>query len=151
MPAVRVYVPAGRAELDEFATTGVLSAGPGTPREAYAVTPGLARVGGGHDLETLEYSAFCDAVEAAGRRRGAAGDRRVVVAADADRDWVVPREGTPISRIVLTGGLPLSRVASFHIDEEAGAGDPSLGASDAADDLLWYDVTEFDEVRGLLG
>ena len=122
MPAVRVYVPAGRAELDELATTGELSAGRGTPREAYAVTPALAEAGAGHDQEDLEYTAFCDAVDAAGRRRVAPGDRRVVVAADAEPQWVVARGGTPVSRVVLTSGVPLGRIASFHIDEDAHAG-----------------------------
>jgi hypothetical protein len=35
-------------------------------------------------------------------------------------------------------------VASFHVDEEPGA------PADRTTDLLWYDVTEIDEVSGLL-
>lgn len=144
MPVVRVYLPVGRADLAELASSGTLSAGRGAPREAYLVTPGLEAAGGSHDSEDLEYTAFGDAVEAAGRRRDAPGDRRVVAAADADPEWVVPREGTPVTRVALTTGLARSRIAAFHIDEKP-------GAHDGTDDLLWYDVTEFDEVRALLG
>ncbi|MDN5790784.1 MAG: hypothetical protein L0H25_07940, partial [Micrococcales bacterium] len=81
---------------------------------------------------------------AAERQRLIPGDRRVIAAADAESGWVVPREGTPVTRVVLTTGLPRSRFASFHIDERSGAHGDAGG-------LLWYDVTEFDEVRALLG
>jgi hypothetical protein len=145
MPVVRVYVPVGRTELDELATTGTLPAGPGAPREAYAVTPGLEEAAPGLDMEDLEYAAFSDAVAAASAARSAVGQRRVVAAADADAGWVAPRGGNPVSRVVLTAPLPLSRVASFHIDEEG------AGSDDEADELLWYDVTELDDVRSLVG
>jgi hypothetical protein len=145
MPVVRVYVPLGRSDLDELATAGGLPAGPGAPRTAYAVTPGLEEAAPGLDVEDLEYAAFSDAVAAAGGARSAAGHRRVVAAADADTGWVAPRGGNPVSRVVLTAPLPLSRVASFHIDDEGAGGD------DEADELLWYDVTELDDVRSLVG
>ena len=144
MPVVRVYVPVGRSELAELAETGALSAGPGMPRPAHAVTTDLHRAGAGHDLEDLEYTAFCDAVDAAGAARAVPGDRRVVLSADADPESVVERGRTgAVTQVVLTAALPLSRLASLHVDEGAGAG--------ADDDLLWYDATELDEVRRLLG
>ena len=145
MPVVRVYVPVGLTELDQLATTGGLPAGPGTPRMAYAVTPGLEESAPGLDVEDLEYAAFSDAVAAASGSRSAAGHRRVVAAADADSAWIAPRGGSPVSRVVLTAPLPLSRVASFHID------DVGAGPDDEADELLWYDVTELDDVRALVG
>ncbi len=153
MPVVRVYVPVGRDDLEHLVASGVLAAGPGTPREGYAVTSGLEESAVGHDLDDLEYAAFSDAVAASGRRRSTPSDRRVVVSADAAPEWVVPREGEPVTRVVLMADLPLARIASFHIDEDAGA---SGAAGEAvgegeADDLLWYDVTEFDDVRELLG
>jgi len=144
MPVVRVYVPVGRAELDELATAGSLPGGPGMPRAAYAVTPALERSAPGLDVEGLEYAAFSDAVAAAGDARTSAGHRRVVVAADADAGWVAPRGENPVSGVAVTAPLPLSRVASFHIDE-------GVGADEEADELLWYDVTELDDVRSLLG
>jgi hypothetical protein len=143
VPVVRVYLPLGRDGLEELAGSGSLSAGPGTPRVAYAVTPALEASAPGHDVEDLEYAAFSDAVAAAGALREVPRHRRVVAAADADASCVVPREGRPVSRVVVTGPLPLSRVASFHVDDEISVGVPD----DEADELLWYDVTELDDVR----
>jgi hypothetical protein len=142
MPVVRVYVPLGRDGLEELVSAGALAAGPGTPRPAYAVTPGLERAAPGLDVEDLEYAAFSDAVEAAGGLRAAPADRRVVASADADAAWVAPREGNPVTKVVLTATVPLSRVASFHVDDEVTA-----GVDEEADELLWYDVTELDDVR----
>ncbi|MGO4662132.1 hypothetical protein AB4Z14_09705 [Terrabacter sp. 2TAF16] len=146
MPVVRVYVPLGRAGLEELATAGALAAGPGTPRTAYAVTSGLEQAAPGLDVEDLEYAAFSDAVEAAAGLRSVRSDRRVVASADADATWVSPRDGAPVSKVVLTAPLPLSRVASFHIDDEV-TGD----VDEEADELLWYDVTELDDVRSFFG
>jgi hypothetical protein len=146
MPVVRVYVPLGRKGLEELSSGGSLAAGPGTPRVAYAVTPGLEASAPGLDVEDLEYAAFSDAVEAAGALRAAAADRRVVVAADADPGWVAPGDGRPVSRVLLTAPVPVSRVASFHVDDEV-----SDGVDDEADELLWYDVTELDDVRAFFG
>ena len=146
MPVVRVYVPLGRSGLEELASDGSLAASAGTPRVAYAVTPGLEQSAPGLDVEDLEYAAFSDAVEAAAALRSAATDRRVVASADADPGWVAPRDGRPVSRVVLTAPVPLSRVASFHIDDEVTA-----GVDEEADELLWYDVTELDDVRGFFG
>ena len=69
MPVVRVYVPLGRAGLEELAGTGALAAGPGAPRTAYAVTSRLARLAPGLDVAALEYAAFSDAVTAAAALR----------------------------------------------------------------------------------
>ena len=82
-------------------------------------------------------------VDGAGLKKWSArSDRRVVAAADADPAWVSPRDGAPVSKVVLTAPVPLSRVASFHIDDEVTA-----GMDEEADELLWYDVTELDDVR----
>ncbi|EWT00822.1 hypothetical protein N865_13385 [Intrasporangium oryzae NRRL B-24470] len=147
MPVVRVYVPLGRPDLEELGTAGALPAGPGTPRVAYAVTRGLEASAPGLDVEDLEYAAFSDAVAAAGALRSAPGDRRVVAAADADASWVAPRDGRTVSMVALTVPLPLARVASFHIDDAVSAG----AVDDEADELLWYDVTELDDVRAFFG
>jgi hypothetical protein len=46
--------------------------------------------------------------------------------------------------VALVRELPLARVASLHVDDEA-----ALAAGDeSADELLWYDVTELGEVGG---
>jgi hypothetical protein len=146
MPVVRVYVPLGRAGLEELATVGSLAAGPGTPRIAYAVTPGLEQAAPGLDVEDLEYAAFSDAVDAAAGLRSVRSDRRVVAAADADPAWVSPRDGAPVSKVVLTAPMPLARVASFHVDDEV-----TSAVEEEADELLWYDVTELDDVRSFFG
>lgn len=148
MPVVRIYLPVGPADLAELAESGSLSATPAAPRVAYAVTPELERSAPGLDVEDLEYAAFSDAVVAAGAVARGAADRRVVIAADADPDWVVAGKAQPrdsVCAVTLTVAVPRARVASFHIDER--------GASEArptadADALLWYDVTELDEVLG---
>lgn len=145
MPAVRVYVPLGRRGLLALADEKVLRAEPGDTLVAYAVTPGLAAAHPGEGVEELEYLAFCDAAAAARALRETADARRVVVAADADADWLVDTDGGTAA-VAVRSELPLSRIASFHVDDPAAiaAGD------DSPDELLWYDATELDEVRGLL-
>ena len=146
MPVTRVYVPIGRGGLEALAAAGSLPAGPQEPRTAYAVTPALRASAPGLDVEDLEYAAFSDAVAAAGLVRSSPGHRRVVAAADADAAWVGAGVASPASGIVLVAPLPLSRVASFHVDDESTAGT----SDEEADELLWYDVTELDDVRSFL-
>ncbi len=145
MPVVRVYLPLGRADLEQLAATGALAAEADSPREAYAVTPALERSAPGLDVEDLEYSAFCDAVVAAGALRSSSGARRVVAAADVDPSVVVPpadgRGG--VTTTTLTGPVPLRGIASFHVEDEDAVGEE-------ADEMLWYDVTELDDVRGFI-
>ena len=147
MAVVRVYVPLGRGDLEGLAAAGSLPAGPGDPISAYAVTPALRSGAPGLDVEDLEYAAFTDAVAAAAGVRESPHHRRVVAAADADPSWVVPGVADPASRVGLVAPVPLSRVASFHIDDASAVG----VAAEEADELLWYDVTELDDVRSFLG
>jgi hypothetical protein len=147
MAVVRVYVPLARADLEALASSGTLPAGPAAPLSAYAVTSALRSRAPGLDVEDLEYAAFSDAVVAASTVRSAAHHRRVVAAADADPSWLVQGVGEPASSVVLVGPLPLSRVASFHIDDESAVDDED----EEADELLWYDVTELDDVRSFFG
>lgn len=146
MPVVRVYLPVGPADLAVLAERGSLPATPDSTRVVFAVTPELERSAPGLDVEDLEYAAFSDAVVAAGAAAHGAADRRVVIAADVDPDWLVESETQPrdsVCAVTLAAAVPQARVASFHIDERPGAG----SAADA-DTLLWYDATELDEVRG---
>ena len=70
--------------------------------------------------------------------------RRVVASADVDAATVVhPTAADTASRVELSAPVDLRRIVSFHVDEEPGATDPT--------DLLWYDVTELADVRGLVG
>ena len=145
MPVIRLYVPIGGRDLDDLAQTGVLDVDRTSPRNAFAVTDELRSVAAGLDLEDLEFTAFSDAVAASAAARSMPGDRRIVVSADADPAWVLEGDDLPVSRVRLVASVPMRRIASFHVDETAGA------ATDVgADDLLWYDATELDEVRALL-
>jgi hypothetical protein len=143
MPAVRVYVPLDRRGLLALVEERALRSGEGGPVVAYAVTPGLEAAHPGEGAEELEYLAFCDAAGAASRLRERSTDRRVVVSADADPDWLADSEGGTAA-VSLTADLPRSRIASFHVDDPTAleAGDES------ADEMLWYDATELDEVSG---
>jgi hypothetical protein len=145
MPVIRVYVPIGRRDLDDLAERGALDVDHTSPRDAFAVTDDLRSRTAGLDLEDLEFAAFSDAVAASAAARSEPGDRRVVASADADPAWVLGGDGKPVSGVRLVASVPMSRIASFHVDEAAGA-----ATELAADDLLWYDATELDEVRALL-
>ncbi len=143
MPAVRVYVPLGRQGLLALAQDRRLGGAPGSPLRAYAVTPGLQAAHPGEGAEELEYLAFCDAAAAARSLREAPGERRVVVAADTEPDWLEDSDGGTAA-VGIREDVPLSRVASFHVDDPA-----ALASGDESpDELLWYDATELDEVVG---
>ncbi|MGE9806886.1 DUF6912 family protein [Janibacter sp. G1551] len=134
MTTTRIYLPLALADLERLRADRSLTG----PLNVHAVTPALAAGLPGTDEEEREYVALCDAVEAATGLRARVGDRRVVAAADVVAGVVVPAEGDqPASRMSLPAGLELGRIASFHIDEVAGADD---------DELLWYDATELDAV-----
>jgi hypothetical protein len=145
MPVVRVYLPVGGEAVRALAESGGIVAGPDQPLLAFAVTPELAALAPGLDEEALEYSAFTEAVAAAEQCRERPHDRRVVIAADADPAAVEAAEG-PAGAVRLVAAIPLSRVASFHVDE-VWAQRRRGSVPDGADSLLWYDVTELAEVR----
>ncbi len=147
MTQTRIYLPLTPADVADLARSGEVS-----PSSAYAVTPALRSDLPAGDEEEREYVAMGEAIVAAGELRDSGagspsaqgGGRRVVAAADVDTVAVLVtpvRPGEARSLVALEGPVPLRRVVSFHVDEEPG-GD---------DDLLWYDVTELDEVARLLG
>jgi hypothetical protein len=142
MPVVRIYVPLSGAALRSLADTGALAASVDAPVDAFAVTDELIAEAPALDEEDLEYAAFVDAVAAAAGCRNHRGDRRLVLAGDADPEALRAGSGAP-SAVRLIDDLPLSRVASFHVDE---AGPHPGAVQDEADSLLWYDVTELGEV-----
>ena len=136
MPIARVYLPLTAAQLADLAAHGELA---GDRVRAYAVTPGLADGFPGADEEELEYAALRDASDAARALRDPGQTHRVIAAADVDAAFLhAPDDaaGDVPSRQDVQGPVALRRVASFHVDE---------APTDDAD-LLWYDVTEIDEV-----
>lgn len=140
MSQTRIYVPLNGPGVRALAAVRSL---PGPPLAAFAVTSRLERSLPTGDEEEWEYAALCEAVEAASVLREGPLDKRVVAAADVDDDWVSSGQGADsLGAVEVTGQVDLRHVVSFHIDEDPGA--------DGADDLLWYDATELDEVTRLV-
>lgn len=133
MTQTRVYLPLTAADVRALADGATVGANGG-----YAVTAALRAAQPSADEEEYEFAALTEAAAAATGL--AAGGRRVVAAADVDAEIVDdvsgPEPDTP-AQIQLIASVPLRRVVSFHVDEHPGSGQ---------EDLLWYDVTELDEV-----
>jgi hypothetical protein len=139
MTQTRIYLPLDAEGVRQLATAREV---PSPPLAAFAVTERLERAQPTGDEEEWEYAAMGEALAAAARAQSGPARKRVVLAADVDPMWVSPRPGDDLSGVVVAEALPLARVVSFHVDETAG--------DDGMDDLLWYDVTELDEVLRLL-
>jgi hypothetical protein len=160
----RVYLPLTLAGLAQAHVSGVLTG----PRPAHAVTAAVREWYVEGDQEELEYVALTEAAERSLRELALDPDlprRRVVVAADvAESD--VQDVGDPRFRsaVLLSGDVPVSAVASVHVDEESaqrtvaeaiialpgadGGDDDSRFALDEAEatELLWYDVSELGDL-----
>lgn len=137
MTLMRIYVPLTAASLARLVEQRAIVDGPSV--HAFGVTGRLERAHPGGDEEQWEYAALTEAVESADAYRGPAG-RRLVAAADVDASSV-SEVGRSLASVDVAGPIPLSRLVSFHIDESAG--DTGMG------DLLWYDITELDQVVDL--
>lgn len=140
MTQTRIYLPltpdAVRALAEER------EVGP-APVAAYAVTRRLERSLPTGDEEEWEFAALTEAVEAAEAAQGTSVAKRVVAAADVDPGWVeddATRDG--LGAVLVTSPVPRRLVVSLHVDETAG--------DQGTADLLWYDVTELDEVLRVL-
>lgn len=136
MPLVRVYIPLAPESLSALRQSGEL--GP-APVPAHAAVAAAARPAIGNDDEEREYAAWSAAASDAAEQ-AATGVRRVIASADVDAA-VVQRSAQDATAVELGSVVALPRIASFHVDEEAGG--------DIAD-LLWYDVTELDDVITLV-
>lgn len=136
MPLVRVYLPLDSSALEGLRRTGEL--GP-APVLGHTAVPASTRPGLGNDDEEREYAAWSAAAKDAAER-AAEGERRVVASADVDAAVVLPvTDGE--TAVELDSVVALPRIASFHIDEQPGG---------EVADLLWYDVTELDDVIALV-
>lgn len=165
----RVYLPGTLRLLAEWASEDAVT----VMGQAHAVTPALRSYFSDADDEELEYAAMVEAAFSSVRLLAADPDaprRRVVIAADVQLG-ITPteNEGYPISAVLLPGKVPMSDVASFHIDEADAESDVAAAALampsadtgdqeallvvDAAEghDLLWFDVAELDEIVGDAG
>lgn len=132
--------------LRGLSATGALE---GAPLTAHAVTDVVQGAAPNASQDELEYAVLNDAAITSGAMRGPGESRRIVAAADVSSDLLGPAaaENSVVeSAVSVTGSIPLQRIASFHVDGDAAAGDDS--AED--EDLLWYDVTELPVVLDLL-
>ncbi|HEY0481629.1 MAG TPA: hypothetical protein VGD37_29130 [Kofleriaceae bacterium] len=167
----RVYFPATLDELAELRALGEIPAG----RRAHAVTPALREWYAGSDTDELENAAFLDAERRSLRRLAAQPQSRrlrVVLSADVPDSAVRPDGGQQDEDravVLVQVSVPLAAVASIHADEPDAEPDvvaalEALARLDAGDDdaqfvvdgaeghdLLWFDVTELDDVLALRG
>jgi hypothetical protein len=161
---MRVYLPTTLAGLAAAYRDGAFAP---PPLEAHAVTGAIREWYVTGDLEELEYAALTEAAEGSLRllARSDGPRRRVVVAADVPEGAVRPRPDERFrSAVVVAAAVPLTDVASVHVDEAEVvdvvlAAAQALPAADAGDDdarfaldeaeateLLWYDVTEIPDL-----
>jgi hypothetical protein len=158
---MRVYLPSTLPVL-----AGVLAAGEAgpAPLRAFAVTPALREAYASGDDEELEYVAMLAAARESLRLLAADPDaprRRVVLAADVPAAEVRWQAYDDEPALVLVGAaVPVSAVASGHIDETGAepdiaaaaeaSGDADIGDEDAAftvdsaegHELAWYATQE---------
>lgn len=164
---MRVYLAMTLPALARAHTAaGVHPDGAGT-LPAFAVTPAVQEWYVTGDLEELEYVALTEAARACLPLLAADPDtpsRRVVLAADVPDAAVTPWAGGARSAVEVSAPVPLSAVASVHLDEPEAEGVVAaavgaLAAAQAGDDdarflldeaegcdLLWYDVTEIPQL-----
>ena len=162
---MRVYVPTTLAGLTALRDNGFAA-----PLVAHAVTGALREWYADGDAEELEYAAADEAAHASLRLVAAAAQsapRRVVVAADVPDSAVSTGGGAYRSSVTVTVSVARDAVASVHVDDvlavdAVAAAAAALPAADDGDDdaqftvdeasgheLLWYDVTELDDVLAL--
>ena len=160
---MRVYVPATWPMLRTLVKSGELDPIGGT---AFALTPRLREHYTSGDDEELEYAAMNEAARASLRLLSvelvldevSTPARRVVVAADLED--VTLRPDLDDGAVRITGGVPMEKIASVHVDAEDAiyAVRQAASAVDAADmgdmdaeflvgeaedhDLAWYDPSE---------
>lgn len=157
---MRVYLPATSVELRALHESGSVA---GPPFTAFAVTPGLREWYLDDDAEALEYAAMTEAARASLRLLDAepeAARRRVVLAADVPDAAVEVRDDLDRGVVQVREALPVSAVASVHVDDAdaepivaaaaeaivaADLGDPQ--AQERTDDaegfeLAWYATQE---------
>ncbi|MBT0774120.1 hypothetical protein KIH74_34565 [Kineosporia sp. J2-2] len=163
----RVYVPTTLTALAGTAKRGVLNpdAADTAPLAAHAVTAAIREWYTDDDVESLEFAALSEAAEASLRMiaEDPRAPRRVVLALDVP-DRAVRPGGSYRSSVTLEVEVQLSDVVSLHVDEPEAedvmlTAIAALSAADAGDDdaqflleeagacdLLWYDISELDDL-----
>ena len=163
---MRIYLAATLPLLVQLHEEGELLPQPA----AHAVTPTLREWYAESDLEELEQAAFYDAERRSLRFLAAdpaAPRRRIVIAADVPDEVVIPvgsDDDDDRSTVLVHGAVSLDAVVSVHVDDidavvDVAAAIDALAAASQGDedaqfvldsaeghDLLWFDVTELDDV-----
>lgn len=142
---MRVYLPTTLSSLPEVLAKGELAPSP----NAFAVTPALRESYASGDEEELEYAAMLAAARESLRliaRLPSAPRRRVVLAADVpDQDVTsMAYDGDPAA-VVISAVVPLSALASGHVDDvdavdDVAAAAAASAAADAGDDDAQFTV-----------
>ena len=151
---MRIYLPMTVADLAD--PDGV------RPSAAHAVTRELAAALPGEDEEGLEFAALLAAADASVGLLSAdpsVPSRRVVVVADVSGVPSAARAGGLPSEVEPPAAVPWDQVVSLHVDDgdaesdvaAAAAGDEEALERAAERDLLWFDVSELDDLRRLRG
>jgi hypothetical protein len=120
------------------------------PVTAYAVTPHLREWYAEGDIEELEYAALLAAARASLRllaNDSSAARRRVVIAADVDDGAVHPVPDVERAAVLINVAVPMSKVASAHVDEEGvadvvGRAADVVRLADTGDDAAAFAVDE---------
>jgi hypothetical protein len=137
---MRVFLPSTLPALTQALAAGQV--GPG-PLCGFAVTPALREAYASGDQEELEYAALTEAARASLRLLAAdskAAPRRVVLAVEIPPDQVKSdaRDREP-GRVLIAEAVPVTRLASAHVDDLEAAADvreaaSALPAADAGDE-----------------
>lgn len=158
---MRVYLPSTLPGLADILVKG--EAAP-PPLRAFAVTPALRESYASGDDEELEYVAMLEAARQSLRLLDADQDaprRRVVLAADVPDGQVSWQAyDDEAAAVMVSAAVPVSAIASGHVDEPGAAPDVAaaagaVAAADAGDDdaaftvdsaeaheLAWYATQE---------
>lgn len=133
---IRAYAPIGSAEIDALKSEGRFPAA-----HVMAVTPGIEALAPDGDAELHEHLASQLAAAAA------TSDPVVVCAFDVRPERISSAEsGSTPGRVELVGDVVARDVACFLV------ADPGERVGEDADlELSWFDASEVDEVRRLLG
>lgn len=138
MPDTRIYLPLTPAQVIHLHRHRRLSA----PLKGVAVTEAVRRAEPGGDEESWEYAAMQQAAAAA------AAQGAVIVAAADVAPALLKEEGAD-GAVLLSAGVELRRVASFHLGDDVVSGaSPAVGTEPV--ELSWYDTTELEQLVSLV-
>lgn len=129
---MRVYLATTLTELPGILDAGEIAP---VPLRGYAVTPALREAYASGDEEELEYVAMLAAARESLRLLAAdkaAPRRRVVLAADVPDAGAIPVADDEPAAVLVSAAIPLPKVASGHVDDDAAEADVAAAAAASA-------------------